>query len=255
MIKKGYLFSLVVFCSLFFLASCNNAKGAEEPELLKYQNQEVPFDKLQANGFIPPTIRLPDSYVNDKIENKAKKLSYDFYYYRIKNGEDFSSVDIKKNDKLEQTVFSPACIFHSTTISEEDAGLDSKAKVKYDKLREGNGGGDICIGTRFILGVKVKDQADRLVYHSITQYTVMAPVSTVIAVSGKKISVPGNQVGYEGTVTASDGWKIKSNSAKFDGSVNRRTIYELEEPSGTHTNMVNLEYGDFGKTNKVLITN
>jgi lipoprotein len=241
MIKKGYLFSLlVVFCSLFFLTACPKAKSSDEVALLKFPEMEIPFDTLKEVGFLPPAIRLPDSYVNDKIENKAKKLSYDFYYYRLKGAdEDFKDITAEK-------VFG-SVIFHTTTISEEDAGLDSKAKVTYDKLAKANGGGDICIGTRFILGLRVKDQSDNLVYQAIMPRSVWAPVSSAESKTAGEISVPGNQLGFGDGVVTEGGGTINKTSTKYE---NGRTTYTLTSATGKY---VSLKYGDFGSTNKVLV--
>ena len=239
MIKKGYLFSLVVFCSLFFLTACPKAQGPSEPELLKFKEQDVPFDTLKEVGFVPETIRLPDSYINDKIESKAKKLSYDFYYYRLKLDEEFKKV-------TDEMVFNPALIFQTTTISEEDAGLDSKAKISYDKLKKANGGGDICVGTKFVLGLKVKDQSDNLVYHAMMPRTVWAPASSAEGGNGT-ISVPGNQLGFGNGVACEGGGTITHASTVYkDG----KTTYTVTGATGLY---ISLRFGDFGSTNKVLV--
>ena len=235
MIKKGLLFSFVAVCSLFFLTACKTQQESNEPELQNFE-RNLSFDTLKEAGFIPPVVKLPDSYVNDKIESKAKKLSYEFYYYALPEGEEFVKV---KNE----TVF--AYRIHSATIAEEDSGDASKTKIKYDKLRAVNGG-DICVGTKFIMGLIVKDQSDDLVYHSISKYTVTAPRAMSTGKTGE-ISVAGDQTGFDGQLTASEG---TISGAKYDKDTNERTVYTL---TGASNRRVSLKYGDFGSTNKVLV--
>jgi len=237
MIKKGYLLSLVVVCSLFFLTACPKAQGSDEVELFTFKDQKMPFDTLVSAGFVPPVIRLPDSYVNDKIESKAKKLSYEFYYYVLIGDETFDQVT---RDKL----FSPTYIIHTATIAEEDAGDASKTKIKYDRLKDANGG-DICVGTKFALGLRVKDQSDKLVYHAIMQYVVHAPKAFATTTSGK-ICVHGDQTGYKGEITSSGG-TINETSTEYKDNV---TTYMI---NGASNELVSLKYGDFGETNKVLV--
>lgn len=236
MIKKGCLFSLVVFCSLFFLTACQKPQGSSEVELVTFKEQKMPFDALMETGFVPPVVRLPDSYVNDKIESKAKKLSYEFYYYRLAESEDFADVG-------EEKLFSPSYIIHTATIAEEDAGDASKTKIKYDKLKGANGG-DICVGTKFVLGLRVKDQVGDLRYRAILQYIVFAPTGGARADGSSKISVPGDQTGFKGTVEPTEG-SISSTEVK-DG----RTIYTLGSGNGKS---IALKYGEFGSTNAVMV--
>lgn len=234
MIKRGLLFSFVVVCSLFFLTACKTQQETGEPKLQNFE-RDLSFDALRETGFIPPVVRLPDSYVNDKIESKAKKLSYEFYYYALPEGEEFVKV---KNE----TVF--AYRIHSATIAEEDAGDASKTKIKYDKLSAVNGG-DICVGTKFIIGLIVKDQSDNLVYHSISKYTVTAPKAMAGATG--VITVAGNQTGFNGTVEPSKG-TLKEKDIEYK---DEKTMYKLT--GVTQGDSVSLKYGDFGSTNKVLI--
>ena len=239
MIKKGYLFSLVVFCSLSFLTACQKPQGSSEVELCVFKEQKVPFDTLKDTGFVPPVIRLPDSYVNDKIESKAKKLSYEFYYYSLSGSEDFPDVDKDK-------VFSPTYIIHTATIAEEDAGDASKTKIKYDKLKGANGG-DICVGTKFVLGLRVKDQVGELRYHALMQYVVHAP-RAVAGTSSGSVIVNGDQTGFKGDVTVLDGGNtVTKISYDSDKGV---TVYS---DLGTAGAKVSLKYGTFGETNKVIL--
>ena len=237
MIKKGYLLSLVVVCSLFFLTACPKAQGSDEVELFTFKDQKMPFDTLVSTGFVPPVIRLPDSYVNDKIESKAKKLSYEFYYYVLIGDETFDQVT---RDKL----FSPTYIIHTATIAEEDAGDASKTKIKYDRLKGANGG-DICVGTKFALGLRVKDQSDKLVYHAIMQYVVHAPKAFAATTSGR-VCVHGDQMGYKGEVESSEGTVTRS-ATEYKDDI---TIYAIANATGK---VVSLKYGEFGETNKVLV--
>ena len=234
MIKKGLLFSFVVVCSLFFLTACPKAQEPNEPELEVFKEQNVPFDTLKETGFVPPVIRLPDSYVNDKIESKAKKLSYEFYYRVLTADEDFSKV----------TAPTDGYLIHSATIAEEDAGDASKTKIKYDKLKAVNGG-DICVGTKFVIGLKVKDQSDNLVYHSISRYAVFAPKA--MAGDSGAITVAGDQTGFADLPTASEGSVTK---AEYTKDTDGRTKYTL---TGAKDKRVSLTYGEFGSTNKVLV--
>ncbi len=233
MIKKGCLFSFVVVCSLFFLTACPKAQEPNGPELKVFNEQNVPFDTLMETGFVPPVIRLSDSYVNDKIESKAKKLSYEFYYRVLTEDEDFSKV----------TAPTDGYLIHSATIAEEDAGDASKTKIKYNKLKAVNGG-DICVGTKFVIGLIVKDQSDNLVYHSISRYVVFAPK----AMNGDTgvITVAGNQTGFNGRVEPSDG-TLNEKDIEYK---EEKTIYKLTNASNKR---VSLKYGDFGSTNKVLV--
>ena len=237
MIKKGCLFSLVVFCSLFFLTACQKPQGSSEVGLVTFKEQKMPFDALMETGFVPPVIRLPDSYVNDKIESKAKKLSYEFYYYKLNGSDDFADV---KEEKL----FSPSYIIHTATIAEEDAGDASKTKIKYDKLKGANGG-DVCVGTKFVLGLRIKDQVGELRYRAILQYIVQAPSGGALADGSMKMSVPGNQTGFVGEITPTEG---TIGAVEFkDG----RTVYSITGATAGHT--VALKFGTFGSTNAVVI--
>ena len=234
MIKKGCLFSLVVFCSLFFLTACQKPQGSSEVGLVTFKEQKMPFDALMETGFVPPVIRLPDSYVNDKIESKAKKLSYEFYYRVLTEDEDFSKV----------TAPTDGYLIHSATIAEEDAGDASKTKIKYDKLKGANGG-DVCVGTKFVLGLRIKDQVGELRYRAILQYIVQAPSGGALADGSMKISVPGNQTGFVGEITPTEG---TVGVVEFkDG----RTVYSITGATAGHT--VALKYGTFGSTNAVVI--
>ena len=236
MIKKGCLFSLVVFCSLFFLTACQSPQGSTDPELVIAGVQNVPFDALKETGFIPPVIRLQDSYVNDKIESKAKKLSYEFYYYALVGNEDFPKITTEK-------AFS--YLIHTATIAEEDAGDASKTKIKYDKLKAVNGG-DICVGTKFVLGLRVKDQSDNLVYHTIMKYVVWAPKAQATDDTGE-IAVSGDQRGFGGTISVVGDGDINESATVFkDG----KTIYKLTNASGKY---VALKFDVFGETNRVLV--
>ena len=236
MIKKGCLFSFVVVCSLFFLTACPKAQESNEPTLEVFKEQNVPFDTLLETGFVPPVIRLPDSYVNDKIESKAKKLSYEFYYRVLTEDEDFSKV----------TAPAEGYLIHSATIAEEDAGDASKTKIKYDKLRAVNGG-DICVGTKFVIGLIVKDQSDNLVYHSISKYVVFAPKAKA-GESNNTITVAGDQTGFKDLPTASEGAIVSK--AEYTKDTSGRTVYTLTSATGKR---VSLTYGEFGSTNKVLV--
>lgn len=221
------------------MTACPNNGGKDEVTLTRTEEIKIPFDTLKEIGFVPPAIRLPDSYVNDKIENKAKKLSYDFCYHRLDKDDEFKKIG-------EDVVFGNS--FHTTTISEEDAGLDSKAKVTYDKLKKANGGGDICVGTRFIIGLKVIDQSGKLVYKALMPRTVWAHASTATSDESLKVSVPGNQL-------ACDDVAIEGASGTFDMSLtvyeNGKTVYTL--PTTAKKKFVQLKYGEFGLTNKVLV--
>ncbi|MGP1440349.1 MAG: hypothetical protein ACTTJ3_06390 [Treponema sp.] len=242
MIKKGYLFSLVVFCSLFFWTACKGSPESDEVKLLTFKEQKMAFDTLMDTGFVPPVIRLPDSYVNDKIESKAKKLSYEFYYYALSAEEGFDEVDEKK-------LFSPTYIIQTATIAEEDAGDASKTKIKYDKLKGANGG-DLFIGTKFVLGLRVKNQADKLVYRAMMQYIVHTPKASATGTTNE-ISLPGNQTGcaVRPTVAPTDCTLVDTDDyVSYDGT---KTIYKLKD--GASNKRVSLKFGEFGETNKVLV--
>lgn len=239
MIKKRYLFGLAVFCSLFVLLSCNTKQEKKDPEL-GVSEERIDFASLKQRGFVPKVVRLGDSYINDKIESKAKRLSYEYYYFRINNGEDFNEV------KNIMEVFAPGKRFHTATIDEGDAGDASKTKLKYEKLTDVNGG-ELYIGTKFILGVRIIDQSNNLVYHSMSKMTVIAPQAA--AEGGKNmILLPGNQTGCSATVVASSGDTL--GNVKYDDKTGK-TTYSL---SVSENKLVSLEFTDLGKTNQVLVT-
>ena len=239
MIKKSYLFGLAVFCSLFVLFGCKSPVENKEPEL-EISEEKIDFASLKPRGFVPKVVRLGDSYINDKIESKAKKLSYEYYYFRV-NGDDFS-------EAKREVVFTSGNVFHTATIDEGDAGDASKTKLKYEKIKDANGGGEVCIGTRFVLGLRVIDQSNNLVYHSMSKMMVMAPQSSVYSNETGKIAVPGNQMAYKNDVGITEGSVTKAATEyKEDKDV---TIYTV---TGATNKRVALKFGDFGDTNTVLV--
>lgn len=236
MITKRYFFGFVAVCSLLFLTAC--PKSAKKEELkVEVSTVEKDFASLKEAGFVPPVIRLGDSYINDKIESKEKKLSYEYHYIVVK--EDFDNI---KNEDL----FSAGTTFHNATIDEADAGNASKTNLKYEKLKAVNGG-EICIGTKFVLGLIVKDQTNEEIYKARVNFTVFAPHAGAKSESKDTISVPGDQRAFAGTVKAKSGATIDNSATVYANDV---TTYTLTSQGGKTDS---LKYGDFGETNKVLI--
>jgi len=229
MIKKGCLFAVVVMCSLFALTGC--PKKAEEKKLeVNFSEIDRDFASLHATGFVPPVVRIGETYVNDKIESKSKTLSYEYYYKRIEDGV---SDDEKRN------VFKVGNSFHTATIQEEDAGDASKTKLKYEKLKDVNGG-ELCIGTKFLLGLIVKDYNGQELYKSVAQFHVTAPQSDVKAEGSLKVSIPGDHT-----------LSKKPAKVKTVESSGSRTTYEVEGvPAGT---AFSLNFGESGKTASVIL--
>lgn len=238
MIKKGYLFGLAVFCSLFVLVSCKATPKEEEPKL-EVSEEKIDCASLMERGFVPKVVRLGDSYINDRIESKAKKLSYEYYYFRVENGGNFDSVK-------EEDVFAPGKTFHTATIDEADAGDASKTKLKYEKIAAANGG-EVCIGTRFVLGLRVIDQSNNLVSRSMSKIEVRAPQAGAKSGETGKIYIPGDQRGFDGDIETVDGGTLTKSATKYE---NKMTVYTLTGASGKR---IALKFGDFGETNKVLV--
>ena len=225
MIKKGCLFGFVVLCSLFVLTGCPKKAEPKEVEV-KVFSAERDFASLKGTGFVPPVVRLGETYVNDKIESKDKTLSYEYYYKRSTFGSD----DYK--DALEG-VFSPGNNFHTATIKESDAGDASKTKLKYDKLKDVNGG-ELYIGSRFVLGLIVKDQNGEDLYKSKVKFYVTAPQADVKAEAGLKISIPGDH-------RLNNPTNAKADSTTYDDGKGR-TMFTIEgTPSAG--DLVDLTFG------------
>jgi len=239
MITKRYFFGFVAVCSLLFLTACPKPAAKEELKV-EESNVKKDFASLAEAGFVPPVIRLGDSYVNDKIESKEKKLSYEYHYVVVDKGATFES--IKTSD-----LFGAGNIFHNATIDEADAGNASKTNLKYEKLKAVNGG-EICIGTRFVLGLIIKDQVNQEIYKARINFTVVAPHAGVVSNSTGEISVPGDQRAFDGDITVNDGGNIIPKDTKFEDN---KTTYKLTGTSAGK--VVSLTYGDFGDTNKVVM--
>lgn len=243
MIKKGLLFSLVAFASLFVLTACPNKKTEGDGGPKEFiVNRD--FVSLTKSGFVPPVIRLGNTYVNDKIESKEKTLSYEYSYLRLNNNDkDFPA----KAEAVKQ-VFADGRVFHTATINERDAGDASKTKLKYEKLKDVNGG-EICIGTRFILGLVVKNQVGEEVYKAIVKFSVWAPTSGVLSPSDKTIWVPGDQTAFPITsVSASEGGDIDYEKVKYNDK--GYTVYVVKD--SIKGKSVHLTFSGFGETNDVI---
>ena len=225
MIKKGCLFGFVVLCLLPVLTGCPN-KVEPKNEDPKEFFAEKDFASLSETGFVPPVVRLAETYVNDKLESKDKTLSFEYYYKRSEFGSE--SYDEAKKD-----FFTPGNNFHTATIKESDAGDASKTKLKYDKLKAVNGG-ELYIGTRFVLGLIVKDQYGKELHRSMGMFYVTAPKADVKVLSDKKVSIPGDH----SLAKIQDG-------AKFVSVDKGRTIYVV-----TATGETQLDFGNItgGKT-------
>ena len=238
MIKKGCLFGLVLLCSLFVLTGCPTKPKDEEVANEVFENVSRDFSSLMEVGFVPPVVRLGETYVNDKVESKEKTLSYEYYYLRLSDGEDFSSVMDK--------VFNPGNSFHTATIKEADAGDASKTKLKYDNLKAVNGG-EVCIGTKFVLGLIVKNHVNQEVYKARVQIYVTAPKAGVEG-GNKTITVPGDQtLAKHPSVISRDDSSVQDEvEPKY---VAGKTVYSV---SGS--GVLALDYGEQGgKTAKVLV--
>lgn len=119
--------------------------------------------------------------MNDKVESKERTLSYEYYYLKTEN---FGKVDFEK-------LVNSGNNFHTATIKEADAGDASKTKLKYDKLVDANGG-ELCVGTRFVLGLIVKDYNGKEIHKERVDFKVMVPQADVRAESNLSISIPGD---------------------------------------------------------------
>lgn len=239
MITKRCFFGFVVVCSLFFLTACPKPSKADEVKI-EESSVEKDFASLKEAGFVPPVVRLGDSYINDKIESKEKKLSYEYHYIVVKKGQDFAGV--KTSD-----LFGAGTIFHNATIDEADAGNASKTNLKYEKLKAVNGG-EICIGTKFVLGLVIKDQVNSEIYKARINFTVFAPHAGAVSNNANTISVPGDQTAFDGDITVNDAGAIDPTKTKFENDV---TTYTLK---GSNAGKVaSLTYGSFGDTNRVVV--
>ena len=230
MIKKGCLFGFVVLCLLPVLTGCPN-KVESKNEDPKEFFAERDFASLSETGFVPPVVRLAETYVNDKLESKDKTLSFEYYYKR-------SQFNSESYDEAKKDFFTPGNNFHTATIKESDAGDASKTKLKYEKLKAVNGG-ELYIGTRFVLGLIVKDQYGKELYRSMGMFYVTAPQADVKAEGEKKVSIPGDH----SLAKIPDG-------AKFLTVANGRTRYEVKSAGEQE-----LDFGNItgGKTCTVIV--
>lgn len=222
---------------MLFLTACPKPATKEEVKV-KVSTVEKDFVSLMETGFIPPVIRLGDSYVNDKIESKEKKLSYEYHYIVVT--DDFDSI---KDEEL----FAAGTTVHNATIDEADAGNASKTNLKYEKLKAVNGG-EVCIGTRFVLGLIVKDQTNEEIYKARVNFSIFAPRAGAEAIEKNSISIPGDHTAFEGTVSTDGGDDVKAGAIKYDKG---KTRYEFSK--SLKDKLVALKFGNFGTTNKVLV--